>query len=101
MKLPQSIVPFLQDLRILRVQAPALYKAFSEFKVQPVGSAQLEITAYTINSPVAVRLNSRLTEERALYTLRTMEMLSNTEGLARIREIDFRTNNVVYTKGVD
>jgi hypothetical protein len=101
MQLPQTVVPFLQDLAALRVKAPALYRAFSEFKLQPMGAAQLEITAYTISSPVAVRLNARLTEERALYTLRTMEMLEKTEGLSRVREIDFRTNNVVYTKGVD
>ena len=101
MQLPQVIVPFLQDLRDLRVQSPALYQAFSEFKIQPVGSNQLEILAYTISSPVAIRLNARLSEERALYALRTMDMLDRTEGLGRIREIDFRTNNVVYTKGVD
>jgi cell division protein FtsQ len=101
MQLPQSVVPFLQDLRQLRVQAPALYQAFSEFKIQPVAANQVEILAYTINSPVGVRLNPRLSEERALYTLRTIEMISRTEELAAVREIDFRTNHVVYTRGAD
>ncbi len=99
--LPPVIVPFLQDLRNLRSQSPALYQAFSEFKVQPVGGNQVEIVAYTINSPVGVRLNARLSEERGVYIVRTMDMLARTEGLNKIREIDFRTNNVVYTKGVD
>jgi cell division protein FtsQ len=101
MQLPQSVVPFLQDLRQLRVRAPALYQAFSEFKIQPVAANQVEILAYTINSPVGVRLNPRISEERALYTLRTIEMLSRTEGLLAVREIDFRTNHVVYTRGAD
>lgn len=99
LQLPRSVVPFLQDLQALRLQDPALYHAFSEFRLLPVGTGQVEILAYTIMSPVGVRINARLSQEAALYIVRTLDMIARTEGMARIQEIDFRTNNVVYKKG--
>jgi len=99
LQLPRSVVPFLQDLQNLRLQDPALFHAFSEFRLIPVGTGQVEIMAYTIQSAVGVRINARLSQEGALYILRTLDMIARTEGMTKIREIDFRTNNVVYKKG--
>lgn len=101
LQLPRSVVPFLQDLQALRLQDPSLFHAFSEFRLMPVGTGQVEIMAYTIMSSVGVRINARLSQEAALYILRTLDMIAHTEGMAKIREIDFRTNNVVYKKGDD
>lgn len=95
LSLPKFIVPFLQDLENLKMKAPALYRGFSEFKLVPVGSQEIEVLAYAIQSPVPVRINPRLSEESALYLLRSLDVLGKTNA-GSIKEIDFRTNNVIY-----
>jgi cell division protein FtsQ len=99
LQLPRSVIPLLQDLQNLRLKDPNLFHAFSQFRLMPVGTGQVEVMAYTVTSTVGVRINAHLSQEAALYILRTLDLMMRTEGMSRIREIDFRTNSVVYKKG--
>lgn len=98
-RLPSFILPFLLDLAELRDKTPALYQAFSEFRLEPKRGEDVEILVFAVSRSVPVRISPRLSSEGAGTILRVLDMQKAGDGFAGISEIDFRSKHVVIKKG--
>jgi len=98
-KLPSFMGAFLRDLDELRVNAAALFRAFSEFRIIPQGDQDVEILVYSVERSVPVRISSHIDTQSATYILRVLRMLGDSRGFGSIKEIDFRSRDVIVKKG--
>lgn len=99
LSLPDYLKGFLLDLAQLQKDNPDLYQAFSEFRLVPIDQERFEVLVYTMLSEIPVRINERLSSENALYILRTMNLLVEHPLDGKIRELDFRTQNLIIRRG--
>ena len=64
--------------------------------MEPAGTLDYELVLYFIPPSTRVRVGSRLQGEQLGYAMMVLDVLDQREMEPRIREIDFRTNEVVY-----
>ena len=94
-RLPEMLRPLLLELQSLKKSHPELYGLLSELKVIPRAVAGYELLLSTLCYPVKIRL-SRLDGKSLQYTVMLLDLI-RTQGLeAKIKELDFRTGEVVY-----
>jgi cell division protein FtsQ len=98
-RLPDSMLPFIADLAKLRDEQTALFQAFSEFRLETRGGQDLEILCLPSRQAVPVRIGSRLSIESAIHIMRVLQALAGTEGFAAIRELDYRSRDLIIKKG--
>lgn len=99
LKLPAMVVEYLKALDALRKESPDLFHGFSEFRLVPVDQRELEVLVYTMVSRVPVRTGAHLDAKQAMYILQTMNLLKEHPLVGEIRELDFRTSNLVIRRG--
>lgn len=95
-KLPSMLVPLLQDLRSLQMNAPQLFDMFSELRIDPRRGGGFDVIAFPKHVPVRVRLNDRLDRETCGYMAMVLDVLNRQGAVENIEEIDFRAGEVVY-----
>jgi cell division protein FtsQ len=98
-RLPATMIPFLNDIQTLRDKAPGLYQAYSEFRLETNGGQDLEILCLASIGGVPVRISSRLSIEAAGYIIRVLQTLAATEGFGGVKELDFRSRDIIIKKG--
>ena len=87
MRLPARIFPLLENLDLIRINAPELLSAVSEIRIDRTSSEGYELTLFLIHHKIRVLL-SGINEEILRYTLLMADVLSERE--PEISLIDFR-----------
>jgi cell division protein FtsQ len=99
LRLPPGLRPFLEDLDRLAGEEPALSRLVSEIHLVPLRGDRYELELFTVSYPVRLRLGERLKPEALRSALVVLELLKAQGLLARVRELDLRTGEVVYRIG--
>ncbi len=99
--LPSIIVPLLNDLQSLKEQSPAVFAAFSEFRLMPTVADGLELLTWTMLSPVPVRIGPSLAADNSVMILRVLSLLGKSIDDSNLQELDFRSPNLVLRRGAD
>ncbi|GAB6089876.1 cell division protein FtsQ/DivIB [Spirochaeta dissipatitropha] len=98
MRLPSQVRRVLRDLESLRMRHPVLYNLISEVLVKPVHEHKLDLIVYFTHVPVPVLVGEDLKADRLMSIIRIMDVLAVQGQLDDVTEIDFRGNDVVYTR---
>ncbi len=96
-KVHHSYARMMDDIQMLHSTSPQLMRAFSEFCIEETYPGVYEWVLIPIHVPVRLRASAGLDSDRGLYMLKVLELM-NRRGLDGIREIDFRTGDVVYSR---
>jgi cell division protein FtsQ len=96
LRLPAALRPFLEDLERLSGEEPALSRLVSEIRLVPLRGDRYELELFTVSYPVRLRLGERLAPEALRSALVVLDLLKAQGLLARVRELDLRTGEVVY-----
>ena len=99
LQLPAGLRPFLTDLDSLGREAPELARLVSEIRLVPARGERFELELYTVAYPVRLRLGERLEAAALRSALIVLDLLARQGLLARVRELDLRTGEVVYRIG--
>jgi cell division protein FtsQ len=94
MELPEELKQLLKDLYELRSSAPQLFEIISELKVERKKDSRFEVLLYPRQYETKIRIGDRVDETMIKYILVVLDVLEQ-EGGADIRELDFRTGEVV------
>jgi cell division protein FtsQ len=95
-KLPEKVLPILEDLDRLRKEDPEIFRLISELRLIPKASGKLEILLYPIQFPVRLRLAGALDPAVLRNAVVILDLLAGEDLLGRVRELDMRTGEVVY-----
>ncbi|MDC7236038.1 MAG: hypothetical protein PQJ58_22640, partial [Spirochaetales bacterium] len=93
--LPESLHPFLSDLRALQTGAPLLFDQISEVEVKSMEGAFYEVHLYTNDYRLPVLLSSGLTEGIMKKILLVLDSLNEAGRIKDFEYADFRTGQVV------
>ena len=93
--------PLLAQLKTLQDSEPGLYALISELRIVSRTPDRYELLLYPVHEPVRVRLGETLEPGAIRNALMVIDVFRR-QGLAdRIRELDLRTGEVVYTMKED
>jgi cell division septal protein FtsQ len=96
MKLPDILLPLLEQLAELRKTSPDLYDFVSEIKVESVVGSDYELIFYMIPYTTRIRFGSSINEHVLTYALMVLDVFQYQGMGHRVKEIDFRTKEIVY-----
>ncbi len=96
LRLPRKLLPFLKALSELRQDEPQLFNIISEIKAIAVNEIEYELIFYPIGYNVRVNLGDRFDESLLKYTFMVLDVLKKQEASSDVKELDFRTGEVVY-----
>ncbi|MBN1698360.1 MAG: FtsQ-type POTRA domain-containing protein [Spirochaetales bacterium] len=95
-KLPETFAPILAQLAELKETSPDIFNIVSEIKVERNAGGDYELVCYMIPYTTRVRFGSNIDEYLLSYALMVLDVFK-TRGIGRdVREIDFRTKEIVY-----
>lgn len=97
-RLPTALRGVLADLENLRMRHPVLFDVVSEIVFEPVHEHRMELTLFFIHAAVPVKVGDELIPEKISGIIRILDVLTAQGLLSDIAEIDFRGDDVVYTK---
>lgn len=96
-RFPPRVVDFVKQMSALKMQSPALFSLISEYRIVPRGEGEFDVLIYPEHQHVAIRIGPHIDRDLCMYILRTLDVLEKQGTLANLKEIDFRTSDVVYT----
>ena len=96
-RIPYRYRVFIQDLHTLQLHDPALFRVFSQFVFEPLEPGGFQVYVYPVHIQQRVLIGDRLSREQGVALLRVLELLRHREDFTLVREIDFRTDDVVFT----
>lgn len=94
MRLPDMLLPLLDDVYRLQQTAPELLGVISEIRIQSRPYDGYDIMIYPAYRPVRVRMGSQLNEDSLRYMMLILDVLASKS--IEADEIDFRTGTVAY-----
>ena len=93
--IPEALVPFLKDLRILQKEDPLLYNQISEIRLTRQDGALYELKMYVSAYRLPVLLSSGLDEKLMKKILLVLDSLKSGNQMNNLEYADFRTDQVV------
>jgi cell division protein FtsQ len=96
MKLPEAVRPVLRDLRSLQIRNPDLFRLISEIRLISTASGVTELLLYPLQYPVRLRLPAELDPAALRTALVVLDLMAEQELANEVKELDFRTGEVVY-----
>ncbi len=96
MRLPDQIQPLLNDLAVLREDAPLLFRMLSEIQIVNKGGGRVEALLFTEEYTVPVRIGMALDETQLKYLFMILDVTGKEQFAGKIEEIDLRSGEVVY-----
>lgn len=96
MRLPEAVVPFLEQLNRLREESPALFGIISELKFVKRGVSDYDVLLFPRGYRIKVRIGKEINEDLLKYILMVLDV-THREGInSSLEELDFRSNRIVY-----
>jgi cell division protein FtsQ len=96
MKLPEAVRPVLRDLRSLQIRNPDLFRLISEIRLISSTSGVTELLLYPLQYPVRLRMAAELDPATLRTALVVLDLMDGQELANEVKELDFRTGEVVY-----
>ena len=96
MKVHKRLVPLFKQLDILQKKNPALLSEISEMKIEQKKYGGFDLILYPVQTPVKVRTDSTLNEERLQYMILTLDVIRDFDMSAKIEELDVRGGTASY-----
>ncbi len=94
--LPKMLKPFLAEVKQMRAAYPDLLRLISEIQIVPLSPVSFELLLYPLSFNVRVRLSGSIDGIVWKNALLVLDLLKR-EGISeKVKEIDFRTGEVVY-----
>ncbi len=94
--LPETMKPLLQSLYNLRVSSPEIYNLISEVRIDAFRAGEYEILLYTEEFRIPVRMSGIIDRKTCTYALMVLDVLTQ-QGISReVKELDFRSGEIVY-----
>ncbi|MFW5801455.1 MAG: cell division protein FtsQ/DivIB [Spirochaeta sp.] len=97
-RLPGPLRSVLADLSSLRMKHPVLFEIISEVEFEPVHEHRFDLVLYFTHVTVPVRIGEELAPVKISGIVRILDVLSEQDILNEMLEIDFRGDDVIYTK---
>jgi len=97
LRFPRELLPFLRDLEDLKRRFPPLFGMISELQVSRNTHGGYELLLYPLDHRVRIRLGDQLNEQVMRQMLVVLDVLSSEGILETIGELDFRSEQIVYT----
>jgi cell division protein FtsQ len=94
MRLPSTLVLFLENLSVMASSAPELLSAISEIRIERKTWDGYDFIIYPIHSSIRVRVEDNLTEDTLRYMLLMLNVLENRSD--KPQEVDFRSGMGSY-----
>jgi cell division protein FtsQ len=94
--LPASMKSLLDSIYTLRVEAPELFGVISEIRVEAHRAGDLDVLLYFQGFGAPVRVGSTVDRETCTYALMVLDVLEQQEVAPSVRELDFRSGEIVY-----
>ncbi len=94
-EIPDSLIPFLKDLRLLQQEAPLLYSQISEINLTRQEGALYELKLYFNAYRLPVLLSTGLNETLMKKILLVLDSLKSGSQINNLEYADFRTDQVV------
>jgi cell division protein FtsQ len=95
LKLPEFLLPLLNDLSVLEEKSPELISVISEIQINKKTYDSYDLTVYPAYTPIKVRFGAELNENELSYMLLTLDVLR--ERGTNSDEIDFRSGTASFT----
>ncbi|MGI5089788.1 FtsQ-type POTRA domain-containing protein [Treponema vincentii] len=96
MKVHKQLVPLFKQLDLLQKKNPALLSEISEMKIEQKKYGGFDLILYPVQTPVKVRTDSTLNEERLQYMILTLDVIRDLDLSAKIEELDVRAGTASY-----
>ena len=96
MKVHKKLVPLFKQLDLLQKKNPALLSEISEMKIEQKKYGGFDLILYPVQTPVKVRTDSTLNEERLQYMILTLDVIRDFDMSAKIEELDVRAGTASY-----
>ena len=95
LQLPSLVVDFLRQLRQIRMDEPALFRLFSEYRIVQKNDFAYEVVLYPMHYPVPVRIGTSIDADMIQYVMMMLDVLQRDGRLASAAELDFRSGEGV------
>ncbi|HUX12892.1 MAG TPA: FtsQ-type POTRA domain-containing protein [Spirochaetia bacterium] len=95
--LPPMLLDFVKEVKDLKMSAPGLYDLISEYRIVPRNDNEFDVLLYPIHHRVAIEIGPHIDRTLCMYILRVLDVMDRQGSIGKLKEIDFRTNDVVYT----
>lgn len=95
--LPPMLLEFVHEVKQLKLSSPGLYDLISEYRILPRNDHEFDVLVYPVHHRVAVEIGPHIDRTLCMYILRVLDVMGRQGTLEKVKEIDFRTNDVVYT----
>ncbi|WP_455381476.1 cell division protein FtsQ/DivIB [Salinispira pacifica] len=95
--LPPMLLEFVHEVKELKLSSPGLYDLISEYRIVPRNDHEFDVLVYPVHHRVAVEIGPHIDRTLCMYILRVLDVMDRQGTLEKVKEIDFRTSDVVYT----
>ncbi|TFG64030.1 MAG: FtsQ-type POTRA domain-containing protein [Spirochaetales bacterium] len=95
--LPKELVSFLKDMKTIKTREPVLLEAISELKFIKKNEIDYEVLLFPEHYRLPVRIGRSIDAQQLKYMLMVLDVVSREGIIDRLKELDFRTADVVYT----
>jgi cell division protein FtsQ len=95
-QLPDVLLPLVASVQALQESGSSLLGMVSELRFVSRPGGEGECLMYTMGSPIPVRLSDTITEETLKQAALVLDVMKKRGLESRVREIDLRTQAIVY-----
>jgi len=96
LRLPDPVIPFLEQLHRLSLEEPQLFGLISEVKFEKRGLSDYDVVLYPRGYQTRVRIGREISAELLKYILVVLDV-TRREGInSTLEELDFRSSRIVY-----
>ena len=95
LQLPPMVVDFLRQLRRIRMNDPALYGLFSEYRIVQRNEFAYEVVLYPMHYQLPVRIGTSIDAEMIQYVMMMLDVLHREGRISQFAELDFRSGEGV------
>ena len=95
LQLPALVVDFLEQLRRFKMEAPGLYRLFSEYRIVQKNEYAYEVVLYPMHYALPVRIGTSIDADMIQYVLMMLDVLQREGRLSSLAELDVRSGEGV------
>jgi len=97
-RLPPMLLDFIREVNELKLSSPGLYDLISEYRIIPRNDHEFDVMVYPVHHHVAIEIGPHIDRTLCMYILRVLDVMDHDGSISKVKEIDFRTSDVVYTR---
>ena len=95
-RLPDTLLPFLTDLSVMKEKSGSLFGLISELKFVKKNTNDYEVLLFPRQFRTRVRIGSRIDDNLMKNILLVLDMVTRENMAPSLEELDFRSSKIVY-----